>query len=115
MVALMHANNADSTTALTAMAKASGTDLSGFKGQLSTTALFYTPKAALDFVTSPDMPKIMTRVARFSFDHGLLGQDAKSADVVGMAFDKGVVIGNKSNVKLRFDPTYVEMAAAGKL
>jgi NitT/TauT family transport system substrate-binding protein len=35
--------------------------------------------------------------------------------VVGMAFDKGVVIGNKTNVKLRFDPTYVEMAAAGKL
>jgi NitT/TauT family transport system substrate-binding protein len=61
------------------------------------------------------MPKIMTRVARFSFDHGLLGQDAKNADVVGMAFDKGVVTGNKSNVKLRFDPTYVEMAADGKL
>jgi NitT/TauT family transport system substrate-binding protein len=115
MVALMRANNADASAALTAMAKASGTDLAGFKGQLSTTALFYTPKAAVDFVTAADMPKIMTRVAKFSFDHGLLGQDAKSADVVGMTFDKGVVIGNKSNVKLRFDPTYVEMAAAGKL
>jgi NitT/TauT family transport system substrate-binding protein len=32
-----------------------------------------------------------------------------------MAFDKGVVIGSKSNVKLRFDPSYVAMAAAGKL
>jgi NitT/TauT family transport system substrate-binding protein len=32
-----------------------------------------------------------------------------------MAFDKGVVVGSKSNVKLRFDPTYVGMAAAGKL
>jgi NitT/TauT family transport system substrate-binding protein len=115
MVALMHAGNADSNAALSAMAKSSGTDLAGFKGQLSTTALFYTPKAALDFVTSADMPRIMTRVARFSFDHGLLGQDAKSAEVVGMSFDKGVVIGNKSNVKLRFDPTYVGMAAAGKL
>lgn len=115
MVALMHANNAGSTAALTAMAKASGTGLAGFKGQLSTTALFYTPMAALDFVTNPDMPKIMMRVAKFSFDHGLLGQDAKSADAVGMAFDKGVVIGNKGNVKLRFDPTYVQMAADGKL
>ena len=64
MVALMHANSADSAAALTAMAKASGTDLAGFKGQLSTTALFYTPQAALDFVTSADMPKIMTRVAQ---------------------------------------------------
>jgi NitT/TauT family transport system substrate-binding protein len=115
MVALMHSNSAESTSALTAMAKASGTDLANFRGQLSTTALFYTPKAALDFVTSPDMPKIMTRVAKFSFDHGLLGQDARSADAVGMAFDKNVVVGNKNNVKLRFDPTYVEMAAAGKL
>ena len=33
----------------------------------------------------------MTRVARFSFDHGLLGQGAQSADAVGMAFDNGVV------------------------
>ncbi|WP_233851228.1 putative urea ABC transporter substrate-binding protein [Paraburkholderia sp. HD33-4] len=115
MVALMHTDSAASTTALTAMAKASGTDLANFKGQLSTTALFYSPQAALDFVTSADMPKIMTRVAKFSFDHGLLGQDAKSADAVGMAFDKGVVVGNKNNVKLRFDPTYVAMAAAGKL
>lgn len=32
-----------------------------------------------------------------------------------MSFARGVVIGNKNNVKLRFDPTYVEMAAAGKL
>jgi len=115
MVALMHANSPGSTAALTAMAKSSGTDLAGFKGQLSTTALFYTPQAALDFVNSPNLPVIMTRVAKFSFDHGLLGQGAPSADAVGMAFDKGVVIGSKSNVKLRFDPSYVAMAAAGKL
>jgi NitT/TauT family transport system substrate-binding protein len=115
MVALMHANSPGSTAALTAMAKSSGTDLAGFKGQLSTTALFYTPQAALDFVNSPNLPAIMTRVAKFSFDHGLLGQGAPSADAVGMAFDKGVVIGSKTNVKLRFDPSYVAMAAAGKL
>ena len=115
MVALMQGNSAATTAALTSMAKASGTDLANFKGQLSTTALFYTPKAALEFVRSPDLPKIMTRVAKFSFDHGLLGQNAKSADEVGMAFDKNVVVGNKNNVKLRFDPTYAEMAAAGKL
>ncbi len=115
MVALMQGNSGATTAALTSMAKASGTDLANFKGQLSTTALFYTPKAALEFVRSPDLPKIMTRVAKFSFDHGLLGQNAKSADDVGMSFDKNVIVGNKNNVKLRFDPTYAEMAAAGKL
>jgi NitT/TauT family transport system substrate-binding protein len=115
MVALMHANNAGSTSALTSMAKASGTDLAGFKGQLSTTALFYTPKAALEFATSPTLAQTMTRVAKFSFDHGLLGQGAPDANAVGMAFDKGVIVGSKSNVKLRFDPTYVRLAADGKL
>ncbi|PCE23711.1 lipid kinase [Paraburkholderia acidicola] len=115
MMQLMHGDSADSRAALTAMAKASGTDLAGYKAQLSTTALFYTPQQALDFATSPNLPKIMTRVAQFSFDHGLLGQGAADAGAVGMAFDKGVVIGSKSNVKLRFDPAYVRMAAEGKL
>ncbi|CAG4915164.1 hypothetical protein R52603_04315 [Paraburkholderia saeva] len=115
MLALMKANNASSTAALTSMAKASGTDLAGYKGQLATTALFYTPKDALAFATSPSLPQTMTRVAKFSFDHGLLGQGAPNPDAVGMAFDKGVIVGSKSNVKLRFDPTYVRMAADGKL
>ncbi|MGH8779484.1 putative urea ABC transporter substrate-binding protein [Paraburkholderia sp.] len=115
MMQLMHGDSADSRAALTSMAKASGTDLAGYKAQLSTTALFYTPQQALEFATSPNLPKIMTRVAQFSFDHGLLGQGAPDAGAVGMAFDKGVVIGSKGNVKLRFDPTYVRMAAEGKL
>ncbi|HEV3104739.1 MAG TPA: putative urea ABC transporter substrate-binding protein [Trinickia sp.] len=115
MVALMKADNAAGTAALTSMAKASGTDLAGFKGQLSTTALFATPKSALDFATSAGLPKTMARVAKFSFDHGLLGQGARDANAVGMAFDKGVIVGSKANVKLRFDPTYVRMAADGKL
>jgi NitT/TauT family transport system substrate-binding protein len=115
MMQLMHGDSADSRAALTSMAKASGTDLAGYKAQLSTTALFYTPQQALDFATSANLPKIMTRVAQFSFDHGLLGQGATDAGAVGMAFDKGVVIGSKTNVKLRFDPAYVRMAAEGKL
>jgi NitT/TauT family transport system substrate-binding protein len=115
MMSLMHTDSAESRDAMESMAKASGTDLAGFKGQIATTALFYTPQQALAFATSPNMPTIMTRVAKFSFDHGLLGQGASSADAVGMGFDKGVIVGSKSNVKLRFDPSYVRMAAEGKL
>jgi NitT/TauT family transport system substrate-binding protein len=115
MLALMQNKTPASTAALTAMAKASGTDLAGFKNQLSTTELFYTPTKALDFATSASLPQTMTRVAKFSFDHGLLGQGAADANVVGMAFDKGVIVGNRNNIKLRFDPTYVRMAADGKL
>lgn len=115
MMAVMSAKDERATRSLTAMAKASGTDLAGFKAQLSTTALFYTPKAALDFATSPDMPKIMGRVAKFSFEHGILGQGVKSADAIGMSFDGGAVLGNRNNIKLRFDQTYVRLAAEGKL
>jgi NitT/TauT family transport system substrate-binding protein len=32
-----------------------------------------------------------------------------------MEFSSGVVVGNKNNIKLRFDPSYVRMAADGKL
>ncbi|MGJ7508069.1 putative urea ABC transporter substrate-binding protein [Variovorax sp. GT1P44] len=115
MMSVMSAKDERATKSLTAMAKASGTDLAGFKAQLSTTALFYTPKAALEFATSPEMPKIMGRVAKFSFEHGILGQGVKSAEAIGMAFDGGAVFGNRNNVKLRFDQTYVRMAAEGKL
>lgn len=115
MMALMTAKDERATKSLTAMAKASGTDLPGFKAQLATTALFYTPKAALDFTASPDMPRIMGRVAKFCFDHGILGPNAKSADAIGMSFDNGVVVGNPKNIKLRFDPSYVRLAAEGKL
>jgi NitT/TauT family transport system substrate-binding protein len=104
-----------STAALEHMAKASGTDLPGFQSQLDTTKLFATPKEALEFANSAKLPATMDKVATFSFAHGLLGDGAKNAGAVGIAFAKDVSTGDKSNVKLRFDPTYVQMAADGKL
>ncbi len=101
--------------ALTAMAKAAGTDLEGYKKQLETTKMFYEPKAALAFNDSAELPKTMEMVSKFSFDHGLLGNGAKSADVVGMAFSGDKVTGDKANLKLRFDSTYMKLAADGKL
>lgn len=115
VVALMNGQSAASTAALEHMAKASGTDLAGFQAQLATTKLFYTPKAALEFATSAVLPATMEKVAQFSFAHGLLGDGAKDANVVGMTFAKGISLGDKANVKLRFDPSYVQMAADGKL
>jgi NitT/TauT family transport system substrate-binding protein len=111
----MNANTAESAAALEHMAKASGTDLAGYQAQLDATRLFHTPADALAFVTSPKLPATMDKVANFSFRHGLLGEGARDANAVGMSFAKGVVTGDKGNVKLRFDPTYVQMAADGKL
>jgi NitT/TauT family transport system substrate-binding protein len=102
-------------TALSAMAKASGTDLAGYKAQLDATKMFYAPKDAVAFNESADLPKTMQLVSQFSFDHGLLGNGAKSADVVGMAFPNDKTSGDKANLKLRFDSTYMKMAADSSL
>jgi NitT/TauT family transport system substrate-binding protein len=57
----------------------------------------------------------MKMVAAFSFDHGLLGEGAKSAEAIGMSFPGGKTLGDSANVKLRFNETYMQMAADGKL
>ncbi|MNN76527.1 hypothetical protein D3C81_1929140 [compost metagenome] len=57
----------------------------------------------------------MRKVADFSFAHGLLGEGAQSAGAIGMSFAGGVTTGNADNLKLRFDPSYMQMAADGKL
>lgn len=112
VMALMKAGN---TQALTQMAQAAGTTLPDFQSQLATTALFHTPADALAFVTSQKLPETMGRVARFSFEKGLLGEGARSADAIGMAFPKGMTSGNVRNTRLRFDDTYLRLAADGKL
>ena len=112
MMAQMKAQNKE---ALSAMAAASGTDLAGYQAQLKTTHLFYTPADNLAFISSPDLPKTMQRVATFSFEKGLLGDGAQSADFIGMAFPGNLSAGDAANVKLRFDDSFVKMAADGKL
>jgi NitT/TauT family transport system substrate-binding protein len=97
------------------MAKASGTDLAGFDAQLKTTKMFYTPKEALDFTNSAEVPKISDLVRTFSFDHALLGDNVKSKDAIGIAMPDGKVQGAAANVKLRYDTTFMKMALDNKL
>lgn len=97
------------------MAKASGTDAKGFDEQLATTKLFSTPADALAFAKSPDLKSTTERVSTFLFDKALLGKDAKTAGAIGVAFPDGTVWGDKANVKLRYDATFMQAAADGKL
>lgn len=97
------------------MAEASGTGVEGFDEQLATTKLFSTPADAIAFVTSPELKTTTERVSTFLFDKALLGKDAKSAGAIGVAFPDGSVWGDKGNVKLRYDATYMQAAADGKL
>jgi len=98
-----------------AMAKLSGTDLAGYEAQLKTTRMFYTPKDAVAFATGADLTKTMELVRTFCFDHKLLGEGVKTKDAVGIAVGSGETLGAKKNVKLRFDASYMKMAADNKL
>jgi NitT/TauT family transport system substrate-binding protein len=113
-IALMQDPGDKGKAAREAMAKLSGTDLAGFEAQLKTTRMFYTPKDALVFMAGPEMSKIMDLVRTFCFEHNLLGEKVKSKDAIGIEVP-GNVLGSKKNVKLRFDPTYMKLAADGKL
>ncbi|MCA8879360.1 MAG: putative urea ABC transporter substrate-binding protein [Rhodobacteraceae bacterium] len=115
VMGLMSSDTADGIAARTAMAEASGTDLPGYDAQLSTTAMFYTPDAAVSFTESPDLPQTMTNVAGFLFDKGILGTGAPSPDFVGIEYPGGLVTGDPNNIRFRYDTTYMQMAADGAL
>ncbi len=114
-MALMSADSAEGAAAREAMAIASGTDRAGYENQLATTEMFYDPAAAVGFTKSGDLPQTMIYVAEFLFDKGILGTGAPSADFVGVAYPDGSTTGDPDNVKLRFDTTFMEMAADGAL
>jgi NitT/TauT family transport system substrate-binding protein len=97
------------------MAELAGTTPELFESQLATTFLYADPKAAVAATSSPALVTTMTRVRDFSFSKGLFGQGASSADAIGMAFPGGRTLGDPNNVKLRFDETFMQMAADGKL
>src|SRR5262245_18159858 len=59
---VMFGSDAKATAALGHMAKASGTDVAGFKAQLATTKMFVTPAETYAFTTSPDLVKTMELV-----------------------------------------------------
>jgi NitT/TauT family transport system substrate-binding protein len=111
-LAIMRASDAAGIAARTAMAEASGTDLAGFDAQLASTRMFWEPAEAVAFTTSPDLLTTMDHVRTFSADKGLLGGDM---DAVGIGFPGGKSLGDAGSIRLRFDETFMRMAADGAL
>lgn len=97
------------------LGEASGTDQAGYEAQLAGMKMFWKPADAVSFVKSEQAFTAMEAVRQFSFGHGLLGEGATDADFVGISFPDGKSMGNQGNLKLRFDTSYMEMAAQGKL
>jgi len=114
IMGIMSSNDNTGIAARTAMGESSGTDLAGYDAQLASTQMFYNPAEAVSFVKSDKVKTTMKYVAEFSFAHGILGDNAADASYIGIKTPSGVY-GNPDNIKLRFDPSFMQMAADGKL
>ena len=75
----------------------------------------YKPAEAVEMAKSAGMKDKMKLVRDFCFSHGLLGAGTKSADDVAIVYPDGSIQGKKDRVRIRFDSTYMQQAAEGKL
>ena len=112
--ALMNRKDAKGKEARAAMAKLAGSTPEAFDSQLATTYLYADPKAAVAATSAPSLMTTMTQVRDFSFSKGLF-KGASSASAVGMAFPGGKTLGDPKHVTLRFDESFMKLAADGKL
>lgn len=85
------------------IAQAAAVTVAEAKAQLATTFFYYTPGSMAEALKSKAHKQATTMVRNFCFDQALLGEDAENADYIGISFADGEVLGNKANVKLRFD------------
>ena len=109
IMGIMNSPGSERDRALRFMAEAAGDAPDSFRQQLQTTHMFWTPESAVQFTEDPALIATMDLVRRFSFDHDLLGQGAGTVDDVGIEFPDGTILGDPSNVKLRFTSKYMEM------
>lgn len=105
---IMSTEGEEKEKAIAYMAEASGATVDEFKKQLSTTSMFYKAADAAAFAASDKPKATMDQVRHFSFDKGLYGESAHSADLVGISFNDGSLLGDKNNIKLRFTAKYMQ-------
>lgn len=103
----MRSSTKKETDAINFMAKNSGITVAEFQAQMKTTHMFYTPQEAMAFTKNNKLKITMEHARKFSLAH--------KRPAVGIMFPDKTVLGEKNNVKLRFDTTYIKMAAEGKL
>jgi NitT/TauT family transport system substrate-binding protein len=115
VMALMSRPGPQGDKVLAAIAEASQDSLASYKEQLGTTRMFYTPQAALELASSPQLNKTMDLVRGFCFAHGLLGEKTASPADVAVRFPDGSVLGKPDRIRLRFESGYMQLSAQGKL
>lgn len=114
-MAIMSKDDARARDARAIMAKDAGTTPESFAAQLRTTYLYGRAQDAAALARSPNLMTVTDRVRQFSFSKGLFGPAATTVDAIGISFPGGKTLGNPANIKLRFDASFMAMAADGKL
>jgi NitT/TauT family transport system substrate-binding protein len=112
---LMTGKGPETDKVLQGIAEGSQDTLESYKEMLGTTHLFATPRSAADFTVAAEFQQKMNLVRQFCFAHGLLGEHTKSVDDVGVSYPGNAVQGKPDRIRLRFDASYMQMAAEGKL
>jgi NitT/TauT family transport system substrate-binding protein len=107
VMGIMSKRGTDSEKALTHMADEAGCSLIEYKNQLKTTMMFWTSKSAVDYAGSAEIKQNMDYVRNFCFDHGLLGENAPSVDIVGIQYPDGSIQGDAKNVMFIFDSKFM--------
>jgi len=115
VMGVMTKKDATGDLAIKKMAELSKASPVEFTGQLKTTAMFYTPQTASTYIKSAELKGKQDLVRKFCFAHNLLGENAKSVDVVGIEYPDGTIQGDKNKVKMHYVSTYMDEAAAGKI
>ena len=115
VMSVMSKRTDEANKAIALMAEFAGSSVTEYKNQLKTTAMFYTPQSAIDYMQGQEIKNNMDSVRKFCFKHGLFGEGAESVDIVGISYPDNTIQGNGKNIKLRFDSSFTKMAAQGKL
>lgn len=119
---LRDGKNADGTITrddlLGYMANAAGCTPEIAAEQLKFVYMYHNPADAAAFMRSAKNREVTQFVRDFCFDQALLGPNATDANFVGIEFPAEqvggtpTVLGDKNNIRLRFDPTFMEAVAA---
>jgi NitT/TauT family transport system substrate-binding protein len=115
VMAIMSKRGQTSEQALSHMADEAACSVIEYKNQLKSTMMFWTSKSAAEYAESAEIKKNMDYVRNFCFDHGLLGENAPSVDIVGIQYPDGSIQGDKNNVMFIYDSKFAKMHAAGEI
>ena len=115
VMGIMSQRGATADESMSIMAESAGCSLTEYKMQLKTTAMFYRPQEAVDYTSGEEIKQKMNYVRNFCFAHGLLGENARSVDEVGIKYPDGTIQGDQENLQMIFDASFMELAADNKL